>query len=363
MKPEIKSAHILLVDDEPANLKLLQKILQGEGFIHLTAISDPRLVVSTYQQQRVDLILLDLNMPHLDGFAVMEQLFALNQPLLAPIVMLTAQAQHDIMLKALTLGARDFITKPFHRVELLARVRNLLEAHLAHRFLEQRKAVLEEMVAERTQELNRSHQKIVRLLAKAAEFRDNETGAHVLRMSYTASMLAKRLGWDEKQCELLFYASPMHDVGKIGISDTILLKPGRLTPEERFIMEQHAEIGARILEEHHDNELLQMAYRIALSHHEKWDGTGYPRGLKGEEIPIEGRIAAIADVFDALTSTRPYKRAWPIEDAVNFLKEQSGKHFDPNLVAHFLAILPEVLVIRQRYADEDSEDAALSVHA
>ncbi|MGM0554256.1 MAG: HD-GYP domain-containing protein [Pseudomonadota bacterium] len=343
-------ARILAVDDEPANLRLLDRMLRGQGYEGLILIDDPRDVITQYRTARPDLILLDINMPHLDGYQVMEQLHALEDPLLPPIVMLTAQHGQDFLLRALTGGARDYLTKPFDRNELLRRVRNLLDAQLAHRLVHDQKATLDQMVAQRTRELHETRLQVVQRLGRAAEYRDEETGYHILRMSHTCALLAREIGWDEAQCDLILHASPMHDIGKIGIPDAILLKPGRFEPHEWEIMKTHAAIGASLLEGD-DSDLLRMAREIALSHHEKWDGSGYPHGLAGEAIPQPGRIAALPDVFDALTSERPYKDAWTVEAAVDMIRVNRGKHFDPMLVDAFLGVLPEVEEIRQRFAD------------
>jgi len=343
-------SRILIVDDEPANLKLLDKMLRHEGYGDLVPILDPRQVLIEYEKSPVDLILLDINMPYLNGYEVIEQLHRLNDPLLPPIVVLTAQAGRDFLMKALSSGARDFISKPFDRFELLARVRNLLDAHQALKMTHQQKELLEELVQQRTCEVVKSRLEVVRRLGRAAEFRDNETGQHVLRMSHSSALLAKGIGLSPEQCETILHASPMHDIGKIGISDTILLKPGRLTPEERAIMESHVTIGADILDGS-ETELLEVAHSIALTHHEKWDGSGYPNRLAGEAIPLEGRITAIADVFDALTSERPYKHAWPVEEAVANLRENAGSHFDPALVEVFISILTKILEVNDRFKD------------
>jgi putative two-component system response regulator len=345
-----QTARILIVDDEPVNLKLLNKMLSAQGYGDLVLVQDSRLVVEVYQQQRTDLILLDINMPHLDGFAVMEQLNLLNDPLLPPVVILTAQHSQDFLLRALNGGARDFITKPFDRNELLARVRNMLDAQLAHRMVYEQKDVLDDMVRARTDELRSTRLQVVQRLGRAAEYRDNETGNHILRMSHISALLAKAVGWNEADCELMLHASPMHDIGKIGIPDHILLKPGGFEPEEWEIMKTHALIGANILEGD-DSDLMRCAREIALSHHEKWDGSGYPYGLSGEAIPLAGRIAALADVFDALTSERPYKKAWTIEASLDLIKKNSGSHFDPGLVAAFLENLPEIFAIRDRFSE------------
>ena len=345
-----QSSRILIVDDEPVNLKLLDKMLRAEGYTNLISISDSRQVREVYCAEPTDLILLDINMPHLNGYEVMEQLKELGDPLLPPILVLTAQAEKEFLMKALSEGARDFLSKPFNRYELLARVRNLLDAHLALRLMFDQKEVLEEMVRKRTSELLQSRLDIVQRLGRASEHRDNETGRHILRMSHCAARLAREVGWDEEQCSLMLHASPMHDLGKIGISDTILLKPARLTPEERKIVETHTTIGADILSGS-DNELLETARIIALTHHEKWDGSGYPGKLAGTAIPLAGRIAAIVDVFDALTSERPYKKAWPLDEAIQELQNNSGSHFDPEIVEHFMRILPDVLLIGERFSE------------
>ena len=351
MTPDLLcGSRILIVDDEPANLKLLDKMLASQGYEQRILIQDPREVLRHYQEARPDLILLDINMPHLDGYQVMEQLKALNDPLPAPIVILTAQHGRDYLLKALAAGARDFVGKPFDRAELLMRVRNLLDAQLAHRMVNDQKDVLEEMVRVRTEELHQTRLQVVRRLGQAAEFRDNETGLHIVRMSQYATLLARSLGWNDADCELMLNASPMHDIGKIGIPDAILLKPGKLEPHEWAIMQTHAQLGADLLAGD-DTRLLRLAHEIALNHHEKWDGSGYPNGLAGEAIPLSGRIVAVADVFDALTSARPYKSAWPVEDAVAFITEQAGGHFDPEVTVHFQRCLVDIMDIRNRYLE------------
>ena len=340
---------VLVVDDNPANLAAFEATLSEPGFELVIAQSGAdamrELLTGTFA-----VILLDINMPHLDGYQVMEQLKALNDPLLPPIVILTAQHGKDFLLRALVGGARDFITKPFDRNELLMRVRNLLDAQLAHRLMYDQKQVLEEMVRTRTEELRRTRLQVVQRLGMAAEYRDEETGNHILRMSHISALLARAIGWDEEGCELILHASPMHDIGKIGIPDAILLKPGKLEPNEWDIMKTHTTIGEKLLDGG-DSDLLHLAREIAISHHEKWDGSGYPNGLKGEDIPQAGRIAALADVFDALTSERPYKKAWTIDAAVALIKDNSGKHFDPELVEVFVRELPDVLHIRERFSE------------
>jgi putative two-component system response regulator len=349
-KPLPGQSRIFVIDDEPVNLKLLDKMLTSQGYSELVLIQDSREVLGHYLEARPDLILLDINMPHLDGYQVMEQIQALNDPIAPPIIILTAQHGRDYLIKALSLGARDFVGKPFDRVELLMRVRNLLDVQLAHRMLFDQKELLEEMVRVRTEALNKTRLQIVHKLGRAAEYRDNETGLHIVRMSQFSAVLAKSLGWSVADSELMLHASPMHDIGKIGIPDSILLKPGKFEPDEWEIMKTHAAIGFDILQDG-DTDLLKLASEIALSHHEKWDGTGYPNGIAGIEIPQSGRIVAVADVFDALTSPRPYKNAWSIEDAVTFICDNAGSHFDPEVVEQFKKCVPEFLVIRDRYIE------------
>lgn len=352
----LQDLHILVVDDESANLKLLRLMLQYAGYRRISLLDDPRAVAALCQAEPPDLILLDINMPHMDGFEVMAQVKALDLPLACPIVVLTAQCGQDLLLRALQQGANDFLNKPFNRQELLARVHNLLTAQLVRQRLHQNQADLAQAVDQQTREVQRLQVDVVRRLAHASELRDNETGAHVLRMSHTSALLAKQLGWNDSACALLLDASPMHDVGKIGIPDGILLKPGPLTPDERTIMQTHTTVGAALLGGS-DEPLLSMARDIALCHHEKWDGSGYPSGLMGTAIPEAARIVAIADVFDALTSERPYKQAWPVSDAVQFMRGQAGKHFDPAILNHFLEVIPQVQAIRLRHAEPAQKPA------
>ena len=362
---ELKTACILAVDDELPNVKLLERMLAAKGFEYVLSTQDPRAVLGMVKANDIDLILLDINMPHMDGYQVMEQLGAeIAGEELPPILVLTAQHSQDFRQRALDAGARDYVTKPFNADELFSRVKNLLEVHQANKYITKENAILDERVRQRTAELEAAHQQlhesrlqVVRRLGRAAEFRDNETGLHIIRMSKMAALIAKAAGMSDEDCDLLLNAAPMHDIGKIGIPDHILLKPGNFEPDEWEIMKTHAQIGADILSGD-DMPLLNMASDIALTHHEHWDGKGYPNGLKGEEIPLVGRITALADVFDALTSVRPYKKAWSVEDSVALVKSESGKQFEPVLVEHFLSILDSIVTIKQQYAEPDSEAAA-----
>ncbi len=351
-QPDLKNGAILVVEDNPATLELLKEVLHIEGYKNVVCTQDPSQVNALFKERKSDLILLDLMMPKMDGFEVMNRLKVQGEGQLPAILVLTALDDHEHRIRALGQGALDFVAKPFNRVELLTRIRNLLKISLSEKALRNHNAQLEQKVQERTKELYETRLQAIRLLGRAVEYRDNETGLHIIRISKISAMLGKDMGMGEQECDLLFNASPMHDIGKIGIPDRILFKPGKLVGEEWEIMKTHAKIGADMLSGY-DSKLLETAYIIALNHHEKWDGSGYPNGLKGEEIPLEGRIVAIADVFDALTSARKYKKAWSVEATVELLKEERGKHFDPNLVDRFIALLPEILKINEDYEDPE----------
>lgn len=349
-----KKARILVVDDEAVNVRLLEKIFMTMKYEYVTCTTDPTQVLPLFQEHNFDLILLDLDMPIMDGYGVMDQLNEVTDFNLPPILILTAQHMQNYRQRALDYGARDYVTKPFDTDELLSRVNNLLDVQMAHKYMWRQNEILEQKVRERTEVIHNTQLQIVRRLGVAAEYRDEETGLHIIRMSKMAVVIAKAIGLDEEQCDLLLNAAPMHDVGKIGIPDNILLKPGKFEPDEWKIMQTHAQIGADILSGD-DSPLMVMAHDIALSHHEKWNGKGYPNGLKGEAIPLMGRITAIADVFDALTSKRPYKIAWTVEKSVDLIKEESGQHFDPKLVVAFLENLQEFVDIKEKYAEPDTD--------
>jgi putative two-component system response regulator len=353
----LELATIMMVDDEEVNLRLLRSMLSNSGYKNLIATRDPREVLGLYQAHEVDLILLDINMPYLDGYQVMQQLVGLAGEQLPPIMMLTAQSMQEFRQRALDSGARDYVTKPFDARELLSRVRNLLEVQLVNKYMRNQNEILEARVAERTVELQNAHAEIhasrlqiVRRLGLAAEYKDEETGLHIIRMSKISALLGQEAGLDTGDCDLVLNAAPMHDIGKIGIPDHILRKPGKFEPHEWEVMKTHTLIGADILSGD-KSPLLVMAREIAISHHEKWDGSGYPYGLRGDAIPLVGRIIALADVFDALTSVRPYKKAWSTADALDYIRNQSGKHFDPALVRHFQSILDGVVAIKEEYAE------------
>ncbi|MBK1646396.1 two-component system response regulator [Thiocapsa imhoffii] len=336
-------ARILIVDDEPANLNLLRQILKGEHALSFAKSGADAL--ATVAKQPPDLILLDVMMPNMDGYEVCRRLKADPRYRDIPVIFCTAKADESDESTGFELGAVDYITKPVRVAVVKARVRT----HLA---LAQQKEALAKAAEQLHDELIQSRLQTLQMLGRAAEFKDNETGLHVIRMSHYAQALAKATDWPDEAADLLLSAAPMHDVGKIGIPDAILRKPGRLDAEEMAMMRTHAEIGARIIgAQQPGSRLFDLAASIALTHHEKWNGTGYPQGLRGTEIPIEGRIVAIADVFDALTTRRPYKEPWPVERALALFHVERGAHFDPELVSAFLDIMPEILAIREQWQE------------
>ncbi len=321
---------ILVVDDEPTNLRVLNQVLANQ--YRLIFAKNGQEALSLTEKNIPDLILLDVMMPQMTGYQVCETLKADNSLKHIPVIFVTALDDQDDEAKGLNLGAVDYIAKPISAAVVRARVKTHLSLVQAD-------------------ELRRTRLQIIQRLGRAAEYKDNETGMHVMRMSHYSRIIAKGYGFNEIEAENLFNAAPMHDIGKIGIPDSIMLKPGKLTKEEFAVMQQHPEIGAEILGES-DSDLIELAKVVSLTHHEKWDGSGYPRGLKGQNIPIEGRIVALADVFDALTSVRPYKDAWPLDKTMAFIDEQTGKHFDPEVVTVFNSKLDELLVVKERWKDE-----------
>ncbi len=347
---EYLDSKILIVDDQASNVLLLQQILTQAGYTNILSTQNPLEVLELYKLHKPELVLLDLNMPHLDGFGVMKQLKEVETDSYIPVLVLTAVDHPTIRHRALSAGARDFLGKPLDVSEVVCRIRNMLEVRILHNKHRNLNQILEEQVKARTLELEETRQEVIHRLGRAGEYRDNETGNHVIRMSQFSCLLAKQMGFPDKQCQLILNASPMHDIGKIGIPDKILLKPGKLEADEWEIMKTHVNKGAEILSGN-DSTLMVAARNIAQHHHEKWDGSGYPEGLSGEDISIEGRIVAVCDVFDALTSERPYKKAWDVNEAVDWMQEQKGKHFQPELMDAFIKTLPEVNKIRDQFTD------------
>jgi cyclic di-GMP phosphodiesterase len=334
----LTTARILIVDDQPSNLMLLEGILQEADFTSTYSITDSRKTLEAFTEYRPALVLLDLQMPYLDGFAVMKQLQACIDPGdFLPILVLTADITPEAKRRALSEGALDFLTKPFDATEVLLRIKNLLQTRSLHLQLKQQNGFLDQKVRERTAELEATQLEILERLALAAEYRDDNTGEHTRRVGELAARIAEALGCSMKDVELIRHAAPLHDVGKIAISDLVLLKPGKLSAEEFESIKSHAWLGAQMLSGGRFP-LLQLAEQIALTHHERWDGTGY-LGLRGETIPLAGRIVTVADVFDALTSERPYKGAWSPREAIEEIKRQSGRQFDPRVVEAFLKVI------------------------
>ena len=325
-------------------MRLLEGILKRAGYIYCASTTDARQAVPMYIELQPDLVLLDLMMPYMDGFEIIERLkHLIPAGSYVPVLVLTADITAETKQKALALGAKDFLTKPFDPTEVLLRIKNLLETRRLHLQIQRQNYQLEDKVRERTQELEESQIEILDRLAHAAEYRDDDTGEHIKRVGLICAHIAAALRLPEKSLELIRLASPLHDVGKIAIPDSILLKPGKLTPEEFAVVKTHTTIGSRLLANGR-SDLIKMAEIIALTHHERWDGTGYPQGLAGEAIPIEGRITSVADVFDALTHKRPYKPAWPTEEAIAEIKKQAGRQFDPTVTDAFLELFASGLL-------------------
>lgn len=352
MSSPFSDAKILVVDDRAANLRLLDRLLKKEGYRNIRMTSDPRAVREASDSWDPDIILLDLQMPEFDGFQVLEQLAPLGRRKYLPILVLTADQTSESKRKSLSMGAKDFLSKPFDPTEALLRIHNLLETRFLHEKLRGQNQTLEDRVEERTAELQSSlkdleqahgdirasQEETIRRLGIAAEYRDDDTGQHIQRMSHYCELLSRAFGFEEDRSQIIRLASQMHDVGKIGTPDEILLKPGKLTDAERAVMQNHCVIGHGILVGS-SSPLLQLAAEIALTHHERPDGSGYPNGLRGAEIPIEGRIVAIADVFDALTSERVYRKAFPLSEAIDIMSDGRGNQFDPVLLDMFFDAL------------------------
>ncbi|CAK6715935.1 Putative response regulator/phosphatase RpfG-like [Vibrio harveyi] len=342
---------VLIIDDTPQHIQIISNVL-SDNYQVKAATNGNKGIEIALQEPRPEVILLDIVMPEVNGFEVCKKLKKNPLTRAIPIIFLTAQSNHENEQYGFDLGAVDYITKPISPAIVKVRVRAQIMAYNQSRMLAQQ-------VKEKTVLLEQNQLEIINCLARAGEFKDNETGMHVIRMSHYSRILAEELGAESQWCDLLFSAAPMHDIGKIGTPDAILLKPGKLDEQEWQEMKRHVDYGFEILGKH-DSPLLNLAREIVLYHHEKWDGSGYPNGLSGEAIPLSARIVAIADVFDALTSERPYKRAWSIDETCDLLQKEAGHHFDPKLVSVFISIVPRLQQIMVHYRDDPTKHKDLS---
>jgi putative two-component system response regulator len=371
--PELAEAKLLIADGPPAEVEAVLGHLRNAGYTRLV-LADPTAVVERILEESPDAVLLDLDGPRISGLATLRKIRGDRRIGHVPVLMLTPPDQREMMVRALDLGATDFVAKPVDFVQLLPRVRGALAIKGHHDQRVQFESRVERRVRERTAELARTRLELIHCLGRAAEYRDNDTGRHVMRVGRYAGIVARQLGMDLRTVELIGLAAPLHDLGKLGIPDAILLKPGKLGPEEFEVMRKHCSLGKRAFEpmsldqwqffqahtrlggeilEAAKSPVLEMASRIALTHHEKWDGTGYPLGLAGEDIPVEGRITAVADVFDALSSRRVYKPAIPLHECFKLMSAERGRHFDPRVLDAFLACHEEIVQTRIELADLD----------
>ncbi|MCS7470721.1 response regulator [Stieleria sp. ICT_E10.1] len=363
-----KSGRVMIADDEPINIKLIQKYLRSSGYHDFVTTSESREVVDLVRSTRPDILVLDVVMPHVTGLDILETIRNTPDQSHLPVLIVTASTDEQTKIDALELGATDFLHKPVKPTELLPRVRNSLVLKAHHDQMAAYSKRLEAEVAQRTADLAQSREEVIHVLACAAEYRDQETGNHVIRVGRFAGIIARELGCSESESELIEHAAILHDAGKIGIADSILLKPDKLSQEEFAMMKRHCEFGEKILKAQPSDEsepfllhsrrpvtrspVLRMASVIAKTHHERWDGTGYPEQLAGEEIPIVGRITAVADVFDALSSKRCYKDALPLDQCIKIMREERGKHFDPKVLDAFLSRIDDVTQIVVSLADQ-----------
>lgn len=371
-RPIASLAKVMVVDDESTNVKVVRRLLELAGYSRFVTTTESTQAISMLRDERPDIVLLDLMMPQVSGLDILSEVRFDDELSFIPIVILTAATDRETKLRALELGATDFLGKPLDPSELVARVRNVLAVKAYHDRLQNYSKDLEAAVRQRTAELEASRQDVTHCLARAAEYRDDDTGYHIIRVGKYARLLGEAMGITGHQADVFEQAAQLHDVGKIGIPDTVLLKPGKLTSEEFAVMQthcgfgqhilnpvsneeeqiiqRHAEVGAKILEVG-TSPVLALAEKIALTHHEWWNGSGYPAHLAGEQIPLEGQITAVADVFDALSSKRCYKGAFPLQRCFEIIESERGTHFDPAVVDVFLARRNEITEIHNRYAD------------
>lgn len=370
---EVINSKVMIVDDEPLNVRVLRKYLETVGFTKFITTSDALEALPILEEERPDILLLDIMMPGISGLDILEIVREHSKLKYLPVIILTAASDPDTKLQALSRGATEFLGKPVEHAELALRVRNALVAKGHQDRLSNYSSYLKQQVNNRTAELRASQQEVVNCLARAADYRDGTTGRHVIRVGLYAEIVARQMGCPEHVADLIREAAKLHDVGKIGIPDSILLKPGKLDPTEQKHMQQHCSFGRNIIEQLPDRRLstgtasiegnvaspiLRLAASVAYSHHEKWDGTGYPLGLKGAQIPIEGRITAISDVFDALSTKRPYKSAFDIQKCYSILEEGRGTHFDPEVLDAFFSAIDQIMDVHEHYADQSDESGS-----
>ncbi|MFM7117733.1 MAG: HD domain-containing phosphohydrolase [Planctomycetota bacterium] len=368
----IKQSKIMIIDDEQLVIKVVRRFLQSEGYENFVTLTQSTGAVERMEQEQPDVVLLDVMMPEISGLDILRERRRIPSLQLTPFIILSGSQDLEFKQEALEHGATDFLGKPVEKIELTLRVKNSLLLKQQYKDLEVHAHELEQEVQDRTRQLERSREQILQCLARAAEYRDNETGRHVVRVGKYARVVAERLGLPKEFCGQIELAAQLHDLGKIGIPDSILLNPGKLSEEEFAVMKRHCEIGREILdpfaademEELRQNKsdparlpsnirspLLVLAAKIAQTHHEKWDGTGYPLGLKGEQIPIEGRITSVSDVYDALCSVRPYKEGFSVEQALRIMLAERGTRFDPKVLDAFVDQIPRIEKIRKAYSD------------
>jgi len=368
-----RTARVAIIDDEVLNVKVVHKYLKDAGYQNLFAATDPSKALELVARVKPDLVILDIVMPKISGLSILERIRTEEATRHLPVLILSASTEPEMKQKALEIGATDFLSKPVDPDDMILRVRNALLRKAYHDELGGRRRHLEMEVRQRTAELAASREEVVYCLARAAEYRDDITGHHVVRVGKFVGIIAREFGFDEAKIELLELAAQLHDLGKVAIPDAILHKPGKLDADEYTVMQKHCAYARRILLPVHDDEskllrtragidgdslcarkspLLVLAARIAQTHHERWDGTGYPLGLAGEDIPIEGRMTAVADVYDALCSRRPYKPAFDHKDCLDILEKGRGSHFDPKVLDALLARMPEIIAVQKQYNDK-----------
>lgn len=371
----LRSCKIMIIDDEPLVIRVVRRFLAADGFNNFVTIEDSRTAIERIRNETPDVVLLDIMMPHLTGLDLLRERQKDQSMMLIPFIILSANSENQIKREALSYGATDFLSKPVDASDLTVRVQNLLTVKRQHDRIANYAIELEEQVRQRTEQIERSREQIIHCLAKAGEYRDNETGEHVTRVGKYCAVIANELGFDADYCHQIELAAQLHDVGKIGIPDSVLLNPGKLNHAEFEVMKRHCNLGCDIMEPLAESEkerinqhgavgssimegvnspMLELAAVIARTHHEKWDGTGYPNGVVGDQIPIEGRICCCADVFDALSSDRPYKSKFPLQKCLEIMISERGTRFDPVVLDAFLKRLGDIEQIRNKYNEQDS---------